>query len=326
MLVRSVIRWPFWWKAVKKFRTSGLIGCNFRKTTGTSQLGPFEKKTTRRRSSINKLESDHCWWFNETNRCTILIYPVNVCVYNYIYICIHSNLKLGARGTLSISLGLVSQLSSATISAGQKVNDKMAKACNAPVTGLMDRKKETQWPPVSVLEIRVLLPKITDLLSIYLFHCVLFISGHEWFDLLLILQPETSFSRALSCYRTTRHMNPPPQAIAGTAPKMCLPPLLNLESSMGAPGNGVPHQPQAQKRYIPQLFSNNNMKGNGHPFYFRIFHDFPWHQPALGPFSVARSGKGVKLRSQAMHKGNLLRTVATIRRPYITVVALIYGP
>ena len=62
----------------------------------------------------------------------------------YIYVCIHSNLKLGARGTLSISLGLVSQLSSATISAGQKVNDKMAKACNAPVTGLMDRKKETQ--------------------------------------------------------------------------------------------------------------------------------------------------------------------------------------
>ena len=210
----------------------------------------------------------------------------------YIYVCIHSNLKLGARGTLSISLGLVSQLSSATISAGQKVNDKMAKACNAPVTGLMDRKKETQWPPVSVLEIRVLLPKITGLLSIYLFHCVLFISGHEWFDLLLILQPETIFSRALSCYRTTRHMNPPPQAIAGTAPKMCLPPLLNLESSMGAPGNGVPHQPQAQKRYIPQLFSNINMKGNGHPFYFRIFHDFPWNQPALcGPLGKGRQIK-----------------------------------
>ena len=163
--------------------------------------------------------------------------------------------------------------------------------------------------------------------TIYIFISLCVVYLRTWMIWFTVNSPAwNNFSRALSCYRTTRHMNPPPQAIAGTAPKMCLPPLLNLESSMGAPGNGVPHQPQAQKRYIPQLFSNINMKGNGHPFYFRIFHDFPWNQPALGPFSVARSGKGVKLRSQAMHKGNLLRTVATIRRPYITVVALINGP
>ena len=41
------------------------------------------------------------------------------------------------------------------------------------------------------------------------------------------------------------------------------------------------------------------------PILLLIFHGFVDETYPAEPFSVARSGKGVKFKSQAMHKGNL---------------------